>query len=139
MEVGLAYSKTKIGQTFGYRAPLQFLFVSHEASVMAGMVSRTFGPLRVGAGPAWYSARWREDSSVSESHTHSQIGLVTQAGVKVPAHTRAYLDLNLEYRYTGRATIGPFTPGGGFGTPPFPATAVRVSHWFIGFGPGLRF
>jgi hypothetical protein len=138
-EVSFAYSRTSIGRTVGYRAPLEFLFISYEARVLAGMVSRTFGPLRVGAGPAWYSARWSDEYSVSNAPNHSRIAVVTQAGVKVPAHTRGYLDLNLQYRHTGRAPVGPFSPGGGFGTPPFPETAVRVSHWFIGFGPGLRF
>jgi hypothetical protein len=138
-EVSIAYSRTKIGQTFGYRAPSQYLFVSYEAGLVGGMVSRSFGPLRLGAGPAWYSARWSDDASGITSPNHSRIGIVTQAGVKVPAHTRAYLDLNLQYRYTGRTPVGPFTPGGGFGTVPFPETAVRVSHWFIGLGPGLRF
>jgi hypothetical protein len=138
-DVGVTINRTSIGHTYGFHQPFQFLFVNYETTSVAVVVSRAFGPARTGVGPAWYSARSSEDHT-GELMSHSRAGVVARAGLSLPVRTRLYLDLNLQYRYAGRAPVGPFTPAPVLGAPiSFPETDAPFSHWFVGIGSGLRF
>jgi hypothetical protein len=137
-DVGVAYDRTPIGHTHGFRAPLQFLFVDYETTSLAVIGSRTFGPARAGLGPAWFSARSTEDHS-TERVRRSTIGFVTEAGLRLPARTRVYLDLNLQYRYVGRSEVGAFSYDLLPGRIPFAAVSVPFNHWYLGIGSGVRF
>jgi hypothetical protein len=137
-EVGVSYDNTTIGRTIGFHEPGQYLFVHDSVTEVNAVVSRIFGPARVGIGPAWYAARAHEDNG--QSTDRSRFGVTTETGLKVPARTRLYLDVNIRYSYVGRVSVGPFTPPAPQGAASqFPETEVHFSHWFIGLGPGLRF
>ena len=137
-DVGVAYDRIRIGHTYGFRAPLQFLFVNYETTSLAVVGSRTFGPARAGLGPAWFSARSSEDHS-TERVRRSTIGFVAEAGLRLPARTRVYLDLDLQYRHVGWSEIGAFSYDLLPGRIPFAAVNVPFNHWYLGIGSGVRF
>jgi len=70
----------------------------------------------------------------------SHFGFIARGGVRTPAATRLYLDLNAQYRYIGEASYGPFA-----GSPPvnggtaLPRSSAQFNHWLVAFGPGIRF
>ena len=136
--VGLSYDKTKMGSTVGFHNPSQYLVVHDVVTSVAALASRAFGPAQLGAGPAWYSARTYEEQTATLTR-HSRLGVIMQAGLRLPAHTTMYLDVSLQYRYVGQETVGPFTPAPQQQVIRAPETDVRFNHWFLGVGPGLRF
>jgi hypothetical protein len=152
-EIGARFDRTRIGRSIGYRegsaqAPPQFVFAYYEVSTIAAVGGRRIGPLLLGAGPAYYAAR-TTDLHGEQSRSSSRFGLLTEAGLRLPIRTRVYVGAHLQYRLVGRAPVGPITsrvpqplpghPWEGHVPATLPETEARFNHWFVGFGPGLRF
>ena len=146
--IGFVQSHTPIGETFGYRSPGQYLDLQYQVTTTGLVLSRNYRFLRFGGGPALHKAQMRKDpapepdpaarnrSWASDSH----FGLIGMAGIRLPTETRVHLDLNLQYRYLGSARFGPFTPSCcGSPATTLPAFQSQYSHWFLAFGPGVRF
>jgi hypothetical protein len=146
--IGFVQSHTPIGETFGYRSPLQYLDLQYQVTTTGLVLSNNYRFVRFGGGPALHKAQIRKaptpepdaaarnPSWASDSH----LGLIGIAGVRLPTETRVYLDLNFQYRYLGSARVGPFTPTCcGSPVTTLPAFEPQFSHWFLAFGPGVRF
>jgi hypothetical protein len=143
--VGVIVARTPIGATNGFNhASNEYVSVEYGTSTVGAVVTRTFRSFKVGAGPALHSTRTRaplsDGSEGGPWSTYSRFGLIALGGVKTPAQTRVYLDVGFQYRYVGRASYGPFASSlfNGRGTV-LPALSAQFSHWFIAFGPGVRF
>jgi hypothetical protein len=147
--IGFVQSHTPIGETFGYRSPgLQYLSVQYQVRTTSVVVLRNHDFFRGGGGLAWHSAQVRQDPGAQPDPatrdqswtTRSRVGMIALAGIRLPKETRVFLDLSLQYRILAQAPIGPFMPPA-LGSPPttLPAFDAQFSHWFVAFGPGVRF
>ena len=141
--VGVLFSRTPIGETLGYRDPFQYLFVDYAVTSVAAVLSAGSRSFQIGVGPSLHTAQARQvlggGGPPQPWSGHSKLGLVAQARAAVPVGSRLFLNLTLEYRFIGRASVGPYTSEG-LGDPvTFPSTSVQFNHWFVGVGPGLRF
>ena len=143
--VGVIVARTPIGETNGFnQTSNEYVSVQYAASTVGAVVTRTFRSFKVGAGPAFHSTRTRaganDGSDGGPWSSDSRFGLIALGSVKTPAQTRVYLDLSFQYRYVGRAPYGPFASSffNGRGTV-LPGLSAQFSHWFIAFGPGVRF
>jgi hypothetical protein len=149
LSVGVAGSQTPIGETFGYRsAGMQYLNLQYRVTTVGVVVLRTYSFFRFGGGPALHWTQMRNDPAPEPDpaarnpswSSHSRVGFIGIAGVRLPSETRVYLDLSVQYRHLGRTAVGPFTPTSyGISATPLPASEAQFSHWFLAFGPGVRF
>jgi hypothetical protein len=150
--IDLRWSDTPIGTTSGYRSPSQFLSIDYGVRSLGVTAVRHAGPLRVGIGPAWHFLRVRESDVGSPNgppagHAswtqRSRLGFTAEAGITLPLGTRMFFDLNAQYHRIGQVVTGPFSAGPGApGVVPaleISEIPAHFSHWFIGFGPGVRF
>jgi hypothetical protein len=149
--VSFAASQTPIGETFGYSSKssgVGYLDLQYRVTTAGVAVLRNYRFFRLGGGPALYTTQMRKDPAPEPDPaarnqswaSHSRVGLMGVVGIRLPTETRVYFDLSAQYRYVGRTPFGPFTPTS-YGIPATPLTAseAQFSHWFIGFGPGIRF
>ncbi len=106
----------------------------------------TFAPVRgarLGAGAAAFVTSIGDEQApgVVTTRHHTSPGAVLEARVTAPTGTRVFAALLVQGRLLGRQRVGPYNETDGLTgiTASFPATSVRVSHWFIGAGVGARF
>lgn len=141
--LGVLFSDTPIGATLGYREPSHYLSVDHSVTSVAAMLSAGQRFFQMGLGPALHVARARPGGNSAQPppwSNSSKLGFIAQARAAVPAGSRVFLDLTLQYRFVGRVVVGPYASSGGVGFPvTFPPTGVQYNHWFVGVGTGLRF
>jgi hypothetical protein len=141
--VGIVYSNTPIGTTLGEAENYRFLFIDYGVVTTAGMIGAQWHVIQVSAGPALHILRSKRSDQNAEPIrwvNTRRFGYVAQVRTSVPEYSTVFFDMSAEYRSTGRASVGPFTARGAFGsTTSFPSTNVTYSHWFLGIGAGLRF
>jgi hypothetical protein len=146
--VGFVGGHAGIGYTVGQKRDTgDYLSVSYGVTTLAPVF--VVGPARgfhAAAGPAFYSVTNRGSSSSSpqdarQSDSDRKIGLVTRLGLAVPARSRVFGEVLVEYRLLGEIEAGPFSTDGSLSrvVSTLPATSVRMNHWFIGVGAGVRF
>lgn len=136
------FSRTPVGSTSGYRDPLQFVGVEYGVYSAGLSINAAYRMVQAGIGPAVYIPLAREESDPQRpwSH-HTKVGFVAGGRTAVPAGARFFVEVRAEYRFVGRVDVGPYTASlpitGAAAT--LPSTPVRYNHWFVGFGPGVRF
>jgi hypothetical protein len=97
--------------------------------------------VRIGIGPSVYFTKAWESSDhpegVDVEYKHTKVGFLIDFGLRIPKKSRFFFELNAQYRYVGKAEIGPFNEN------PYrdmlPETKVKYNHVFIGGGFGVRF
>jgi hypothetical protein len=95
----------------------------------------------IGLGPALYVCHGVNElaGSAAQRTRALKLGLLAEAGLRLPSHTRWFCDMTLQYRIVGRARIGPFNSGVVTSdTVVLPATSPRFDHLFVGIGLGRR-
>lgn len=137
--VGVSGASTKIGSTTAAAAPAPVSIQRSAADVAAVFFWRPIAGVRLGAGPAWY--RLRAESSGGDGLTASRLGWLAEAGLAFPEGGRWYADLGVQYRGTGRADLGTYTPpaGAGHAPVPIPLDGIGFEHWAFVAGIGFRF
>jgi hypothetical protein len=139
--VGVLLGRSMSGSTTGSGPGLALLNVNYGVTSYAAMLSAGPPSIQIGLGPALHRARSRP-GIVGDGQPwsdHWKVGFIAQAQAMAPARSRIFLGLTAQYSFVGSVVVGPYTaPGLG---PPvtFPPTSVQYNHWFIGFGPGVRF
>ena len=94
---------------------------------------------RTRRGPALFST---SVAATGGSHqSDRRLGCVTEFGLSLPPRSRVFGELLVQYRHAGEIDAGPYTATGRFSgqTLTLPATSVRMNHWFVGLGAGVRF
>jgi hypothetical protein len=140
--VSVTGGHTLIGWTNGrQRGTGAYIEIETEMTHVAPLV--TFQPtpgVRVGAGPAVFSTTFARTGpgGTQPLDTTRQPGLLAEASLTFPRRSRVFVELSAQQRWLGRQPLGPIDllpdePA------TFPQTQVRVTHWFIGLGAGLRF
>lgn len=98
--LGAGYTNTSLGGSIGYRANAASGFgdyvLSHWDATMgwAGVFWKPHPALRIGGGPGWYQLE-----NVPLAFQVSQVGLMGEAGVEVPADRRLFLNLAIRVHF----------------------------------------
>ena len=142
-DAALLVSHNPIGLTFGYRTgPETYLFLNYYSTVISPiLLCKLSRILYLGLGPA-LSINKIEQEDVGEiiyREQKSLFGVLLQASLLYPQKTRFLVQCNIQYRYLGKATFGPFKDT-------YRATSfaqlnpfeANFSHVFVGFGIGIR-
>jgi hypothetical protein len=142
--VSVAAGRTLIGWTTGqHRTTFTFLEIETTMSHVAPLV--TFTPaagLRLGIGPGIFTTAFARTGLDRQALTTTRRpGLLAEASLTFPRRSRVFAELSLQERLVGRQPLGPIDSFDALtgGTATFPRTQVRVAHWFIGLGAGVRF
>jgi hypothetical protein len=139
---GLLAGRTGTGTTHGYRRDWLSLSLGYDTRLVAPVGSIELLPwLHVGGGPAFVRTTVARvgGSMGREVAQHQQTGAVGLVNVATPARRRLFLDLHAEYRKIGTITAGPYEVSSLDSHAIFPATTVRLDHWLLGGGLGIRF
>lgn len=139
--LGFIASNAPIGESLGLHESNLYLFIKYSVSTVASTASVSLADvLHVGLGPAIYVASSRQDEIGTDINITSatKIGALLDVGLSVPAHSRFFVVGSFQYRYVGRADVGPFksTLGGYFAT--MPSASARFNHTFTSLGFGIR-
>ncbi len=95
--------------------------------------------LRLGAGPALYYPRTNTKSTGAEDQgkVSRKVGFLIDFSLALPAKTKFFIELKIQYRKVGGVEIGPFKSKSLFYSTTLPPAVVNYNHWFIGLGFGL--
>jgi hypothetical protein len=141
--VSVIVSEAMAGMTFGYQEPSESMNLEYVVNMIAPVLSiepRTW--VRVGAGPAFYSASLSQIAGGSDvvRQRDRKVGLLLDGSMNVPARSRVFAEIRVQYRHVGGTKIGPLTSSGSLShAVVLPATSVSYSHIFAGAGLGIRF
>ena len=141
--VGIVAGKAHLGSTHGYKIETwgHILYIDYTIFNISPIFSyNLFDNMRIGIGPsinftkAWESSYGSKGIEVEDKHT--KVGFLVDFGLRIPKKSRFFFELNAQYRYVGKAEIGPFNEN------PYrdvlPKTKVNYSHFLISFGFGVR-
>lgn len=136
---GVSGSSTKLGSTAGYGSSTLVSIQRSSADVALVFFWRPVSGVRLGAGPAWYRLTARPNGG--DDLTASKIGWLGEAGLAFPDEGRLYADLGVQYRGTGHADFGTYTPppSSGRAAAPIPLNAIGCEHGAFVAGVGFRF
>jgi len=139
----LLISHTPIGLTIGYRAdPEAHLYINYYSTVFGPLLHyKPFRILYIGLGPAISINEIESDrvGAISYSKQKSHFSLLLQISLQYPQKKLFFVQCNVQYRYMGKATFGPFkdTYRDTSSAQLYPFE-TNFSHVFIGFGFGIR-
>jgi len=136
--VGLSGASAKIGATTTSGSQPVTIHRTSE-DVAALFFWRPIPSARLGAGPAWYRLTASPDGGAEL--TANQLGAVVEAGFAFPDAGRWYVDFAFQYRLTGKADLGSYTPPqtGPRANAPIPLDGIPFSHAAFLAGIGYRF
>jgi len=148
--VSVIVSEAMAGMTFGYRKPSEYMDLDYVVNMIAPVLSIEPRPwVRVGAGPAFYSATLSQMAYGSGDMLVRQrdrnVGLLLDGSVNAPARSRVFAEIRVQYRRVGTkigplTSFGPLTSSGSLSDAVvLPARSVSYSHLFAGAGLGIRF
>lgn len=125
-------------RVFGHFQVQPTIFTS-SAMVVAYTPDRV---ARFAVGPAFHAIRIRSDASVTSfpEQKETKFGFGLETGIRFPARSRFYADIQAQYFYVGRADVGPYAITGSDGavskTVAYPSSPL--SYVTIGLGAGVR-
>ncbi|MCK4407751.1 MAG: hypothetical protein KAV44_08760 [Bacteroidales bacterium] len=142
--IGIAGGNTHLGSTHGYKIQTwgHRLDIDYSVIHISPIFSyNSYDIVRIGIGPSVYFTKAWESSDhpegVDVEYKHTKVGFLIDFGLRIPKKSRFFFELNAQYRYVGKAEIGPFNEN------PYrdmlPKTEVKYNHVFIGGGFGVRF
>ncbi len=142
--IGIVGGKTNLGCTRGYKIetfghPLDIDFSVINFSPIFSY--NVYDILRIGIGPSVYFTKAWESSyhaeGVDVEYKHTKVGFLINFGLRIPKKSLFFFELNCQYRYVGKAEIGPFNEN--LYRDALQKVEVKYNHVFIGGGFGVRF
>ncbi len=142
--IGIVGGKTNLGcihgykiETFGHPLDIDFSVINFSPIFSYNL----YDILRIGIGPSVYFTKAWESSyhaeGVDVEYKHTKVGFLINFGLRIPQKSLLFFELNCQYRYVGKAEIGPFNEN------PYrdalQKIEVKYNHAFIGGGFGVRF
>ncbi|MCK4360572.1 MAG: hypothetical protein KAV70_02405 [Bacteroidales bacterium] len=142
--IGIVGGKTNLGSTHGYKIENwgNNLYIDYSVFNISPIFSyNSYDIVRIGIGPSVYFTKAWESRNhpegVDVEYRHTKVGFLIDFGLRIPKKSRFFFELNAQYRYVGKAEIGPFNEN------PYrdmlPKTEVKYNHVFISGGFGVRF
>ncbi len=138
--VGAVWSRSELGETLGYHSPGCFMFIDGSTATYAALVAINSDGFRLGLGPSWnrIKANRTDASSPEGSKVVNRLGLLFYASLCFPARSRVFVQLQAQYRFVGKMTVGPYTASFMDNSATFPSTKASYNHAVIGIGLGFR-
>lgn len=101
-------SSADLGETAGYRAPQGWLLLRQRVTSNSALAVVNAGVLHAGVGPAIHRLTViREEYNPVTEAKRTRIGATVHAGLTVPAHTRLFVEVALQYQLVGSMAFGP--------------------------------
>lgn len=142
--IGIIAGKAHLGSTHGYKIETwgQSLYIDYTVFNVSPILSyNSYDNFRIGIGPSIYFTKAWESSyhgeGVDVEYKNTKVGFLIDFGLRIPKKSRFFFDLNVQYRYVGKAEIGPFDEN--IYRDVLPKTKVKYNHFLISFGFGVRF
>ena len=137
--VGVSFSSTKLGSTTGSGFGATVTIQRSSMDLALVVFWRPVAGVRLGAGPAWYRLTATPDGGADL--TVSKIGWLAEAGLAFPESGRWYGDLAVQYRGTGAADFGTYTPPakGPLAPAAISLDGIDCAHAAFVAGIGFRF
>ena len=142
--IGIAGGFTELGSTHGYKkedsgGKIDIDFSVYNISLIFSY--NVYDIVRIGIGPSVFFTKAWESSyhyeGIDVEYKHTKVGFLVDFGFRIPRKSLFFFELNGQYRYVGKVDIGPFNENPY--RDPFPKTAVKYNHGFIGVAFGVRF
>lgn len=142
--IGIVGGMANLGSTHGYKIEDfgERLDIDYSVYNISPIISyNSYDIVRIGIGPAVYFTKAWESSDHPEGidveYKHTKVGFLVDFGLRIPKKSLFFFELNGQYRYAGKAEIGPFNEN------PYRdqlgKTEVKYNHGFISGGFGVRF
>jgi hypothetical protein len=96
-----------LGETAGYRFPLEWLTLRQWVTSYSTVAMVNAGVLHAGVGPAIHRLAVIREEYQPTAATLTRIGMTVHAGLMVPAHTRLFAEVALQYQLVGSMAFGP--------------------------------
>jgi opacity protein-like surface antigen len=140
LAIGISTGYTHLGDIHGYNTG--YLNINNSVFSISPIISlNSYDIVRIGLGPALFFTNAFTGNLLDpgeEKYRHKKIGFVIAFGFRIPKTTRVFFEFDFQYRYVGKADIGPFTVDN-YQSATLPKTSVSYNHAFIGAGFGFRF
>ena len=141
--IGIFAGNIYYGETKGRMSSVGYLSIKCSAFSVAPIISiNSYDIISIGIGPSFYLVKASKDTYSSNGENNNlsktKLGFLIDFGLRIPKKSRFFFELNAQYRYVGKAEIGPFTAGYD-NTETLPNISVNYNHLFIGCGFGVRF
>jgi len=141
--VGVLGGLTEIGRTVGIDSQSRYLRVRYEADIVAPIVwISAMDVVRVGAGPAYYTARMtREDQGrPSEDQRKFVWAPVFEGNLSLPVRGPVRFEARAQYRPIGELEYGPYYAGQFLPNSAvvFAPAVADFTHWFFGAGVSVE-
>jgi len=141
-DFGLLINHSPIGISSGYRSnPTAFLDLNYTVASISPMLwFNHMKILKLGMGFGLFMNKLEQEDvgEIIKSEKKIKLGAVFQASLIFPEETRFFVKINGQFRYIGKSSFGPFTTGHGNEKIIFPEFKADFSHFFVGFGFGIR-
>jgi hypothetical protein len=139
----LIFGTAGVGSIHGYNGDVRsFIFLRESHTTTALIPSLIAGEVaRIGIGPALHRLEvQRDDATGGPGSRRTRIGIVSEAGLTLPAETRWFMDIMFQYWYAGSAEVGPFTTSNrSGGNASIPRTRISLNRIVVSAGIGIRF
>jgi len=132
----LQWNSGDLGETLGCHEPWAYLFLRQSVTSVSTLFVVSVGGLQAGAGPALHRPVITRTDGEGGRWRQTKLGMTLHAGLSVPARSRLFADVALQYQYVGSMTAGPFTTADTAAT--MPRTRMSFNHHTIKLGLGVR-
>jgi hypothetical protein len=140
-QVGIFFGTGSNGESIGYRDPSLYLFINYSIFVLAPTAYMQLDAFRFGIGPSFFIIKtWLDDAGKeADASTATKVGVLVDAGFSLPAFSRFYFDIDLQYSFVGKNEIGPFTTVSSGSSVVFSRRGINFNHYLVAIGAGIRF
>jgi len=133
----LQRNSADLGETNGWRSFEDWLTLRQWVTSYSALAVVNAGVLHAGVGPAIQRlAVVREAWNPVTEAKHTRLGVTVHAGLTVPAHTRLFAEVALQYQMVGSMAFGPLAASDS--TTTLPRTRASFDYHAIKVGMGLR-
>ena len=132
----LQHTVGDLSETLGYRAPSGWLSLRQSVTSVSVLAVVSAGGLHAGVGPSLHRlAVTREEYHPSNSR-RSRVGMTFHSGLSLPARTRVFADVAVQYQLVGSMNVGPLTTSDSTAT--MARTRASFSYRTVKVGFGVR-
>jgi opacity protein-like surface antigen len=136
----------KLSGISSYAGDLNLNYQVRTLALLGGIFvkKQTF---KVTAGPAWHFLQLKADrpfySSGIQKNNITKLGFAIEAGIRFPAKSTVFIDLNTQYHKVGKIQMSPFQweepdPTGQMQITSFEAEKTSFNYLLLNFGVGIR-